>query len=813
MSFDPYYQWLGIPPHEQPPNYYRLLGIALFEPDSQVIASAADRQTAFLRGKDTGSQRRFAQRLLNEVATARFCLLTPVQRRAYDDYLRQKLGMPALAAVAPAAAGAAAGAASGAVPALPGASAVLSAPLALAPVTSPAGDVAASEDAATAANGAEAAAAPVSPEPAEVISPQWRRRANQALLVAGCIAGLLLIAAAMIIARDLRRARSQPKIDIVDVPREIAEVRPGDERPTASSPQQPSASPSPPTSPPEASSPDSTRPEQPSADATQPSEPPTPSPREPSTQTPSPTPSEPVPAKLPVPSVDDQTAALKLAEETYQLSKQRSPDENRLLAEEMMRVAERAECPPVERFVLMRKAAEKYADAGEVGRMLNTIESLAGAFEFDRVAANRILLDRVSQSVATAEGFASLVAASRRFCSQSLAEERVSEAVQVAAAVQQASVRLASKAFRKEVTERAQQLAKLYDRYQMVMGAKRTLRGTADDPKAHDVVGWWYAGPLNRWADALPHLAQGSDAALAEVAKEELENPPTDAESRMKLADRWYDLGQSRGDEQHEALLRRAGHWYAEAQSGLTGLAAAKVQKRLADLAKLGPTAVELIAEAGPSAPVEEAIRPGAWVDLIAKISVARDGVQGQWKHDGDAVSVLSGDHSRLMLPVRLKNCEYDLELEWLRTAGDDAVGVALPVVDRQVAGVVSAAGGQWAGLELVQNRRIVDNRNPTRKPAGIVNNRRHVMLWSVRIRNNVTNIQLTFNNQPLVQGVGNHAQLALPAEWALRDAEQPGLLVHNSSVTFRRIRLRLISGTPAWAVQLPTGATVGFGG
>ena len=29
MSFDPYLNWLGIPPHEQPPNFYRLLGVVL----------------------------------------------------------------------------------------------------------------------------------------------------------------------------------------------------------------------------------------------------------------------------------------------------------------------------------------------------------------------------------------------------------------------------------------------------------------------------------------------------------------------------------------------------------------------------------------------------------------------------------------------------------------------------------------------------------------------------------------------------------------------------------------------------------------
>ena len=35
--FDPYRKWLGIPPKDQPPNHYRLLGLELFEtdPDTQ----------------------------------------------------------------------------------------------------------------------------------------------------------------------------------------------------------------------------------------------------------------------------------------------------------------------------------------------------------------------------------------------------------------------------------------------------------------------------------------------------------------------------------------------------------------------------------------------------------------------------------------------------------------------------------------------------------------------------------------------------------------------------------------------------------
>ena len=41
-AFDSYHKWLGIPPAEQPPNYYRLIAVPLFEEDSDVIDTAAN---------------------------------------------------------------------------------------------------------------------------------------------------------------------------------------------------------------------------------------------------------------------------------------------------------------------------------------------------------------------------------------------------------------------------------------------------------------------------------------------------------------------------------------------------------------------------------------------------------------------------------------------------------------------------------------------------------------------------------------------------------------------------------------------------
>src|SRR5258708_10816338 len=87
-NFDPYHKWLGIPPAEQPPNYYRLLGITLFESDPDVIDAAADRQMTYIRQCATGPYVKESQKILNELAAARVCLLHANKREAYDAQLK-----------------------------------------------------------------------------------------------------------------------------------------------------------------------------------------------------------------------------------------------------------------------------------------------------------------------------------------------------------------------------------------------------------------------------------------------------------------------------------------------------------------------------------------------------------------------------------------------------------------------------------------------------------------------------------------------------------------------------------------------------
>jgi len=83
-DFDPYYKWLSIPPHQQPPNHYRLLGLNGYERDPEVIANAGDRLMKQLRTYQTGERSQLSQQLLTEIAEAKICLLDKDRKAKYD---------------------------------------------------------------------------------------------------------------------------------------------------------------------------------------------------------------------------------------------------------------------------------------------------------------------------------------------------------------------------------------------------------------------------------------------------------------------------------------------------------------------------------------------------------------------------------------------------------------------------------------------------------------------------------------------------------------------------------------------------------
>jgi len=102
-DFDPYYIWLGIPPEEQPPDHYRLLGVSRFESNPDAVANAADRQMAHIRTLQTGKHGHLSQRLLKELAAAKICLLSAEEKKAYEAALGVREAVPPQPPATPAA--------------------------------------------------------------------------------------------------------------------------------------------------------------------------------------------------------------------------------------------------------------------------------------------------------------------------------------------------------------------------------------------------------------------------------------------------------------------------------------------------------------------------------------------------------------------------------------------------------------------------------------------------------------------------------------------------------------------------------------
>jgi serine/threonine protein kinase len=89
-DFDPYREWLDIPPADQPPNYYRLLGLSLYESDCAQIARAAEERCARIKTHLESEHKPDAERLLKQIDAVRAHLSNPQKKTVYDTALRQK---------------------------------------------------------------------------------------------------------------------------------------------------------------------------------------------------------------------------------------------------------------------------------------------------------------------------------------------------------------------------------------------------------------------------------------------------------------------------------------------------------------------------------------------------------------------------------------------------------------------------------------------------------------------------------------------------------------------------------------------------
>ena len=90
-KIDPYHEWLGIPPRDQPPHHYRLLGIIAFESNPTLIENAARNRIDRLRTFQIGQHLALSQAWSTKSKRQRSASWTPPKKATCDQQLRQQM--------------------------------------------------------------------------------------------------------------------------------------------------------------------------------------------------------------------------------------------------------------------------------------------------------------------------------------------------------------------------------------------------------------------------------------------------------------------------------------------------------------------------------------------------------------------------------------------------------------------------------------------------------------------------------------------------------------------------------------------------
>ncbi len=602
-KFDPYHKWLGIPPQDQPPNHYRLLGLELFESDPDVITTAADGRMAQVKRFQTGKYSAFSQRLLNEIAGAKVCLLNAEQKAQHDDQLRSQLAeQQQQAAEAQASAS---------------------------PRRPPPRRVSA---AAGASNGLPSACV------ASYLAARRRSTRPRVKVVAAVAAGLLAVGLGALggwiwwsrtpgaDTTVTLRPNSEAPGSALESPSARPGSQSGPQSPAGSGPTSPNSdtpgAPEEPVEPPmpipepgppveplpgavpgqspgglEPAGPTEQPPQEPFlrplAQLIDPEGPGQTaleggSPGEPAASAPETPPEQ----KLPVPDAQACREAEQQIREVFarELAEADTAEKKRRLAELFYQQGQEVLEEPEIRFVAVQMAGRLAAEGGEIELALATANWLGERYELDALGAKAQLLEVVLS--ATGTGSQSATASERVFQSAmtlaatAAVQDEYDAAGQLMRVAVMAARRTRDPARLRQATVFERELDRQQAGFRAAESALELLAEEPDHAEANLTVGRWQCFQKGDWQEGLPYLSRGSDAALAQVAQQDLAGA-NDPPGWVRLADEWGRLARRAQGSEQVAMAGRAAAYYEKALPALEGLEKLRVERELEALAEL----------------------------------------------------------------------------------------------------------------------------------------------------------------------------------------------------------------------------------
>ncbi len=515
--------------------------------------------------------------------------------------------------------------------------------------------------------------------------------------------------------------------------------------------------------------------------------------------------------KAEVPSEARQTEIRKLLSETFELAKAKTAIKKQQAVQKLMALADDSESSTDDVYVALQTALPFIKETGDFPSLLKAVERLDETFKLDSRAGR---IKHVIDFVAACKSASAVEPALNEVVSIAGEAARDNEfrvATELLVTAERHAKRLTAKDAVKSLVEVRVAVREREHAFNAQAMALATLANDADDPEANFVVGQWLAVYESHWEQALQKLVKGSDAKWKAAAEVEPKSP-TAFDAQLVAADAWWDIAQASTGMVRLAAQRRAFKWYERHETHLKSpLVKAHVAKRMEELSASLDAAnwrsavtshSTLSVTRGTDATNSERQLPvGKWINLLELVQPTEHALVGKWQRNSEAVICESSPDARCLIPVVISG-SYELNCEFTRRAGADAVVVAIPVGSSSCGVVLSAWGGICHGLQKVDERDVKDQvvaAGSVVRPGKLVNGQRYKLQIEVSQNADRATIAATLDGQRIIAWQGGISQLSCSPNFALPCPQAVGVGIFNSTGDIHKLELRLRRGGKAY--------------
>jgi hypothetical protein len=286
--------------------------------------------------------------------------------------------------------------------------------------------------------------------------------------------------------------------------------------------------------------------------------------------------------RLPLPDEAAQAKSLKLAKEVYatEWAAAKSPTQKRDLADKLLHAAEESQNDLPSRYILLKLARDVATQATSGLQAFEAIDRMGEQFQIDDVEMKAGVLTSFSKRAKLPADHKSIADQAVGLIDGAIAHDEVELAVKLCDLALPEAHAAKDADLVREVKSRSEECRVLVKAYREMQEAAAVLDKTPDDPAANLTVGKYYCFQKGDWEKGLPMLALGRDQSLQAVAVREITGVAK-TDDQMKLGDAWWDLAEKEQSKSQATLRARANYWYEQALPGLSGLAKAKIEKRI----------------------------------------------------------------------------------------------------------------------------------------------------------------------------------------------------------------------------------------